>query len=161
MISIRPNLWKLLLVVVCLTLPLSGAYAQSDESYVQYRQKVMMSIGANIGAIADTLKNQLPYQKNIATHAQQMQIASTLIESAFQQEITDGKTDAKPDIWKDWDKFTAAAKKMGEESGKLADIAQSGDMAAIGAQVKALGKACGDCHKPFRKDKEESYKKQQ
>jgi hypothetical protein len=31
-------------------------------------------------------------------------------------------SDAKPDVWQDWEKFVAAAKKMGEESGKLAQV---------------------------------------
>jgi cytochrome c556 len=156
----RPHLWKLLLCVICIALPLTSALAQSDEAFITYRQKVMQSIGANIGAIGATLKNKLPYQDNIATHAQEIQLASTLIASAFKKEITAGKTDAKPDIWQDWDKFTTAAKHMGEEAGKLAMVAKSGDMAATAAQLKALGKACGNCHKPFRKPKEESYKRQ-
>ena len=46
-----------------------------------------------------------------------------------------------------------------EEGAKLADVASGGDMAAIGAQVKNLGKACGDCHKPFRKPKEERFQR--
>ena len=37
-------------------------------------------------------------------------------------------------------------------------VANGGDGAAIGANVKALGRTCGGCHKEFRKPKEESYK---
>ncbi|MBW2621832.1 MAG: cytochrome c, partial [Deltaproteobacteria bacterium] len=32
----------------------------------------------------------------------------------------------------------------------LAEIAQSGDQAAVAAQVKKLGAACGSCHEVFR-----------
>ena len=154
------RLWHFYLLLICLTLSLASVQAQSDEAFIEYRQRVMGSIGANMGAVGDTLKNKLPYQDNIAKHAQGIHLASTLIESAFKKEVTDGATDAKLDIWQDWDKFTAAAKKLGEESEKLAQVAESGDMAAIGTQVKALASACGDCHKPFRKPKEESYKRQ-
>lgn len=112
-----------------------------------------------MGSIGAIMKNKLPYTATIVAHAQSLQMTSTVIEDAFKKKITEGKTDSKPDIWQDWDKFVAAAKKMGEESGKLADAAQSGDMAAIGAQVKALGKSCGGCHKPFRKPKEERFKR--
>jgi cytochrome c556 len=127
---------------------------------VQHRQKVMQANGGHMGAIGAIMKNKLPYTSDIVVHAQAMQMTSTVIEDAFKKEVTEGKTDAKPDIWKDWDKFVAAAKAMGDESGKLAEVARTGDMEAIDAQVKALGKACGDCHKPFRKPKEESYKQQ-
>ena len=45
-----------------LTLPRTEAQAQSDEVFVQYRQKIMASQGASMGAINDILKNKLPYQ---------------------------------------------------------------------------------------------------
>jgi cytochrome c556 len=150
--------WKLLLLFVCLAIPWAGAQAQGDEALIQYRQKVMQSNGASMGAIGDIMKNKLPYPGHIFTHAQDIQRMSKLIGEAFKKEITAGKTDAKPEIWKEWDKFEAAAQALGEESGKLANVAQSGNMEAIGAQVKKLGDACGNCHKPYRKPKEESYK---
>jgi cytochrome c556 len=149
------------LVVACLALPFTAAQAQGDETFVQYRQKVMSANGASMGAINDILKNKLPYQGHIATHAQDIQHLSTLIAEAFKKEVTAGKTDAKPEIWKDWEKFAAAAKEVGEESGKLAAVARAGNMEAIEAQAKKLGEACSSCHKPFRKPREESYKRQQ
>jgi cytochrome c556 len=160
MVHLRRFMGTLLLVLVVLALPLASVQAQSDEAAIGYRQKVMQANGANMGAIGDILKNKLPHQGNIVQHAYQIQSASQLISSAFKQQVTAGKTDAKEEVWKDWDKFVAAAKELEQESNKLATVAQSGDMTAIDAQVKAVGKACGDCHKPFRKPKEQSYKQQ-
>ena len=155
----RQSLVTLVVLGLSCTLSLAVVQAQSDEAFIEYRQKVMQGISANMGAIGGILKNKLPYGSHIATHASEINMLSKLIEAAFKKESTAGKTDAKPEIWQDWDKFVAAAKAMGEESGKLAEVARTGDMDAIGAQVKALGKSCGDCHKPFRKPKEESYKR--
>ena len=159
MSRIRLNVWTVFIVVIFLVLPLTVIQAQEDQAYLTHRQKVMQAVGGHMGAIGAVMKNKLPYTDTIAAHAQALQMSSTVIEDAFRKEITEGKTDAKPDVWQDWEKFTTAAKKMGEESGKLAKVAQSGDMAAIGAQVKALGKSCGGCHKPFRKPKEERFKR--
>jgi cytochrome c556 len=145
-------------MLVCLALPFAGAQAQEDEAYIQYRQRIMQSQGASMGAIGDIMKNKLPYSGHIATHAQDIQRITKLIGEAFKKEIATGKTDAKPELWKEWDKFVAAADAVEQESGKLAEVAQSGNMEAIGAQVKKLGDACGTCHKPYRKPKEESYK---
>jgi cytochrome c556 len=147
------------LVVLSLALAITGASAQDDAAFLQHRQQVMESLGGHLGAIGAIMKNKLPYQGTIAAHAQAIQMTSTVIQDAFEKEITAGRTDAKPDIWQDWEKFVMAAKTMGEESGQLAKVARSGDMAAIGAQVKALGQACGECHKPFRKPKEERFKR--
>ncbi len=158
MIRMRLHLWKVVLVVVALAL-VGASHSGDDAAYLKHRQKVMQAVGGHMGSIGAILKNKLPYKTSIVAHAQSLQMTSTVIEDAFKKKITEGKTDAKPDIWKDWDKFVAAAKKMGEESGKLADVVQAGDMAAIGPQVKALGKSCGGCHKPFRKPKEERFKR--
>jgi cytochrome c556 len=35
----------------------------------------------------------------------------------------------------------------------MVEVAGGGDVGAIGAQLKNLGKACGGCHKPFRAEK--------
>ena len=157
----RPRLYLygvLIVLIGALAMPASAA-DPDDAAFLQHRQKVMQAVGGHMGSIGAIMKNKLPYVETIAVHAQGLQMTSTVIEDAFKKEITEGRTDSKPDIWQDWDKFVAAAKKMGEESGKLAQVAQSGDMAAIGAQVKAVGKSCGGCHKPFRKPKEERFKR--
>lgn len=159
MTTLRLSLRFLVLAALCLTVLVTGVSAQDDQAFLTYRQKVMQSIGGNMGAIGAILKNKLPHQKNIAAHARGIQIASMLIESAFKKEIAEGRTDAKPEVWQDWDKFVAAAQKLRDESRQLAVVAQSGDMAAIGAQVKAVGKSCGGCHKPFRKPKEERFQR--
>lgn len=146
----QKTLWRFLLLV-CLVLPLTVVWAQSDDAFINYRQKLMKSLGASMGAIGDILKNKLPYHNHIAAHAKDIQQISTLIEEAFKKEITSGKTDAKPEIWKDWNNFRSATRALEQESAKLAEIAKSGNTAAIFAQLKKVGGACGGCHKPFRK----------
>ena len=155
----RPTLMVLLVVTFGSVLMLTGAQAQDDEHILGYRQKVMKSMGASMGAIGDILKHKLPFAGHIAVHATDISRMSAVIAESFDKEITEGRTDAKAEIWQDWDKFVAAAETLQSEGAKLADVAAGGDMAAIGGQVKALGKACGDCHKPFRKPKEERFKR--
>jgi len=158
MTRVQRNLCRCLVVLVCLVGAVVVVQAQDDAAFIQYRQKVMTSNGANMGAIGDILKNKLPYQSNIQIHAQEIQRMSTVIAAAFKKEAAAGKTDAKPEIWKEWDKFAAAADTMGREAAQLATVAQGGNMEAIDAQVKKLSDSCGNCHKPYRKPKEESYK---
>ena len=153
------TLMALLIGMLGLVLMVTGAQAQDDEHYLGYRQKVMKSMGAGMGAIGDILKHKLPFAGHVGVHASDISRMSAVIVEAFEKEITEGRTDAKPDVWQDWDKFVTAAETLQEEGAKLADIASTGAMAAIGAQVKNVGKACGDCHKPFRKPKEERFKR--
>src|SRR5262252_3459311 len=154
MTRVQRNLCRGLVVLICLVFTLAVAQAQDNDAFIQYRQKVMTSNGANMGAIGDILKNKLPYQSHITVHAQEIQRMSTLIPEAFKKDIAAGKTDAKPEIWKEWDKFTEAANSMGMEAAELVKVAQGGSMEAISAQVKKLSDSCGNCHKPYRKPKE-------
>ena len=92
-------------------------------------------------------------------HAGNLARSAGLIASAFEQRVVAGPTDAKPEVWQQHDTFLDKAKKLEQEAGKLEQVASSGDGAAIGRQVKALGDSCGSCHESFRKPKEESYKR--
>jgi cytochrome c556 len=62
-----------------------------------------------------------------------------------------GKTAALPAIWERPADFNAAAATLATESAKLLALASAADMAGAGVQLKAVGGACGACHKDFRK----------
>ncbi|MEE9518517.1 MAG: cytochrome c [Candidatus Adiutricales bacterium] len=143
----------LALLCLLLILPAAAAVSQEDGLYVQYRQMLMRAQGANMGMIGAVLAGQLPYKSHIVAHADTLEQNAGLIPDAFKKETTGGKTEALPEIWKNWKEFTAAALALEKESAKLAKVAQSGDPAAIGAQMQKVGAACGGCHKPFRQAK--------
>ena len=70
-----------------------------------------------------------------------------------------GKSRAKSDIWQDWNGFKAAAAVLKVEANKFANVARTGDKAAIKKQAGILGKAaCGGCHKKFRGPKKKKKK---
>ena len=133
--------------------------APGDTAVIQYRQLVMGAIGSNMGAIGAILKNQLVLSPGaVANHAQQMADSAKLIGPAFKRNVSTGKTDAKPRIWKEWAKFETAIADYEKAAVDLADAAKGSDPAAVGLAVKALGESCGGCHDPFRKPKEESFR---
>ena len=134
------------------------ALAAEDKVYIGYRQKVMTGVGADMGAISDILKNGLPYTAAIAIHADRLADAAALIPTAFQKKVTAGATDAKPEIWQKPDEFEAKIEALKKAADALEDVAEAGDRDEIHLAYKKLGKACGGCHKTFRKPKEESYK---
>jgi len=152
------RLMTLIAAAALLAVLSAPAFAQSGESYIEYRQKVMASIGQNMGGIGDIAKNKLPFGKNIVQHAQVINLNAKMIALAFEKNVAEGKTDAKPEVWKDWSKFKDNAGKLETESAKLAQIAAGGDMAAVGEQIKKVGGACKGCHDDFRKPKEQSWK---
>jgi cytochrome c556 len=136
------------------------ARSAEDQVYVEYRQKVMSGVGADMGAISDILKHGLPFTAQIALHANRLEDAASLIPTAFEKQVSAGATDAKPEIWQKPDEFKQAIADFASAADALEDAADDNDAAAIQEAFKGLGNSCGGCHKPFRKPKEESYKNQ-
>lgn len=127
--------------------------ADDPANIVKYRRTVMQTIAGHINAIAGIVKGKVSFPAHIAPHARAMHAMSNLLYDIFPEGTGVGKTRAKPEIWQEPVKFRAAIDAFRSESGRLALIAEGGDLAAIGAQLKKVGKACGGCHKPFRQKK--------
>lgn len=156
----RPLHW-MLLVVFSVGVAIAFAQAQDEEEPVLvYRQKLMAGQRASMGAIGDILKYKLPYStSHIAVHAKNIHEFATLIPDAFEKEMAEGRTDAKPEVWSNWDDFLAKAKTLSEASAKLAETAEGGDMRAVMQSVQGLGNACRGCHNEYRKPEEERFER--
>ena len=130
----------------------------TDENVIQYRQTLMAGHGVSMGSIADMMKYKFGYgPQQVEIHARNLSEYAKLIPEVFENEITAGATDAKPEIWQNWDDFVAKAKALETAAGKLSASAGGGP-SAIMPELKATGGACRNCHDNYRKPKEESYK---
>jgi len=146
-------------VVFLLSSPAVLGQKKMGDPNIGYRQKVMKSQVVNLRGIFDIVKKKVPHTGNLALHAQNINNNSKMILAAFKQRVVEGPTDAKPDIWENWEEFEKKVMALQQESAKLVKAARSMEKGAFGAQLKKTGKACGNCHKKFRKPKKESYKR--
>lgn len=143
---------------VSLGLTGQGLAVDEPESIVKYRQAVMKAIGGHMGSMAAVAKGKVSFVSHVAEHARGINGMSKLVLDIFPKNsgpMDSANTRALPAIWDKWPEFKAASKAMQLESAKLVKVAEGGDVGAIGAQLKNLGKACGGCHKPFRAKKKE------
>ncbi len=143
-----------LAAIVAFTTVMTVEAADEPANVIKYRQKVMSGISAHIGGIVAVLSREVSYTGHVAAHARAMHDASLMIDDIFPAGSGVGETRAKPEIWQNWAKFETAAKALQTATKELARIAETGDMAAVGAQLNKVGEACGGCHKPFRKKKQ-------
>ena len=129
-----------------------SAQAQvKPEDAIKLRQSAMKLISYNLGSIGAMVNDKKPYNKDEAIrNATRVEVLSTQPFEFFIAGSDKGETKARPDIWKDQAKFKAAADKMQSEVAKLVQIARTGDMAALKAQVGTTGGACKACHDDFR-----------
>ena len=142
--------------VLVLGLGAQALAVDEPENVIKYRQSVMKAIGGHTGAIVAVVKGEVGYVGHVAAHARAIHEMSKLLPDLFPKGTGQDnypETRALPELWNDLAKFEASAKDLQVQSAKLAAVAEGGDLAAIGAQLENLGKACGSCHKPFRAKK--------
>jgi cytochrome c556 len=63
---------------------------------------------------------------------------------------TGNNTKALPVIWTDMAGFQKDANNMSDAADKLAQLAKAGDADGVATQIKAVGDACGACHRAYR-----------
>ena len=132
---------------------------RADEGALKYRQSLMEAVSGDMAALANLMKYRLTVPSAAAVHADGLAAYAKLVSAAFERKVTEGPTDAKPEIWAKPDEFQQRVEKFQAETARLAEIAKAGNPAAVGDQIRATGKACGGCHDSFRKPKEESFKR--
>jgi Cytochrome c556 len=139
-------------LALTLSLVMAGSAFAADKDVVKYRENNMEIIGGHMGSIVAIVKGEVPYTDDLLFHAEGLAAAAPMIVPAFKTEAMTDKSEALPDIWKDWNKFEQAALKLEETSGALAAAAKTGNMAAVGAALGDVGKSCKGCHDNFTKE---------
>lgn len=136
--------------------PADGA-AIDPAAVIKERRDNFEGIGKAFKAVRGELEKDAPDFALIAASATDINTRAMKIEGHFPAgtSVDDGiKTEALPAIWEKPAEFSAAAKKLVDESAKLTELAAGGDKAAVGAQAMAMGGACKGCHDKFRLDDE-------
>ena len=130
----------------------ASAIAQMKaEEAIKLRQSAMKLINYNFGSIGAMVNDKKPYNKEEAIrNGANLESLTTMPFEFFIAGTDKGETKAKPEVWKESDKFKAGAEKLQAESVKLAQVTKTGDMAALKAQFNATAQACKACHDNFR-----------
>jgi cytochrome c556 len=128
--------------------------ADDAEAIIKQRRDAMKRQGDDLKAISDYAKgegDQATAQAKIDDLITlNPKIADLFVQGTGMDKFP-GKTGAKPEIWKEWDKFKALPAGLKTEEEKLAAAIKTGDKAAVGAQLAQTGKnGCGACHTPYR-----------
>jgi cytochrome c556 len=128
--------------------------AQDKAAEIKTRQDTMKRQGKDFKAIQDYVKGQVDQASAEQAIADLQSIAPkivTLFPEGTGLDAFPGKTGAKPDIWKEWDKFKMIPVSLQGAEAKLAAAIKSGDKSAVGEELINTGKnGCGACHGSYR-----------
>jgi cytochrome c556 len=121
--------------------------AEATNPPVKARQEAMDAIAANMKILGDMAKGETAFDAGAAAAAAAAIAAGADAAPAlFEPQETDPKSTAKPDIWTNWEDFTAKAKALGDAARAL----DAATPESLGAGVGAIGGVCGACHKAYR-----------
>ncbi len=143
-----PRAQAIVLLVLCWA-PLPAGYAAGPDD-VDYRQNVMKSLGAQVGALELVLDEQAPAQ-DLEHHLAALAATSAQILPAFEPPASGGN--ARGEVWEDWDDFSARATEQTKRLSALRDAAAVNELAS--ARIReALH--CAQCHDAYRLDMPEN-----
>lgn len=154
------------LAAITLTLAACGGEAASDGEtaaapaadappVIEERQANFKAIGKSFKAIRTQLEGDAPDMDAIVAAATDLNAAALKIEGHFPEgtSVDAGyDTEALAVIWEKPEQFAEAHQRLVDASAEMITIAQTGDAAAVGDQVGAVGGSCKNCHDNFRLD---------
>ncbi|MEY4749443.1 MAG: hypothetical protein RIQ60_1657 [Pseudomonadota bacterium] len=133
-----------------LTLPAAAQFAKPEDA-IKYRKAAFTVMAKHFGTIGAMVNDKMPFDgKAASVNADLVNTVSHLPFDGFVAGTDTGDTKAKPEIWKEADKFKAAATKMQDAVAKLAAVAKGGDKGAIKAAFGEAGGTCKGCHDDYR-----------
>ncbi len=115
------------------------------------RQKIMDSVGAAAKVGGETLKGNIPFNKDVANSVLATLLAASLTYRDYFPEgsQTGHDTHAKENIWTDRDGFIAANEKFAEAA-TAAVAAEPADLDAFKAAFGKVAENCKNCHETYR-----------
>lgn len=143
-----------LTIVLAVAAPSLAGAATLPEDAIKYRRAVMNAMASHIAAISMIFAGKVEHQQHLAAHAEALAASGGTLDKLFPAGSGTGKTEALPAIWQEPEKFRQALEAGRSSTAQLRDAVASGDKAAIGRGLKAVGDGCKGCHDKYRKEEE-------
>ena len=152
--------FNLLTLMVCLVagFGLNHATAHTGATgIVKQRMDLMDQISKDMKHLKAMIRGLKSYDP---LKVRQISLANNQAAEKIPDQFPEGSlqhpTEARPEIWQKWDKFSAYNRELVLESQRLSEIAETAQLPAIQNQFRELSKTCLGCHKSFRKKKKKS-----
>lgn len=139
---------------LCLALTSTAQAHDGATGIIKERMKVMKFIAQNTKMIAPyAMGAQDMNFKAVEGAAEQISMAAKSVMTKFPKDSTSEESEAKPNIWENWDEFVGILNKLSSDAAKLSSMAAS-QQDGITQQFGAMTQNCKTCHTKFRQKKE-------
>ncbi len=121
------------------------------ERAVKYRQSAYYLMGQNLSQMNLMLKGETTFNKGtIEMNAETIALMGLLVAHAYPVGSEGGDTKAKPEIWKDMEKFRQLQQASQLEADRLRAAVKAGDQVIMRARFNDLSKSCKVCHDQYK-----------
>jgi cytochrome c556 len=136
-------------IITGLIMAAGVAYAEVEatDPGVIARQDLMKTIGMNTKVLGDMAGGKADFDAAKAEAAKAALIAASAdIGAKFETQATDPGTEAKPEIWTNWEDYLKKAGALNAAATAL----DASSLDTIKAGMGGIGGACKDCHTSYR-----------
>ena len=142
-------------LAACGVLAGTAAFAQfqKPEDAIEYRQSALYVMGTHFGRIGAMVQGKAPYDPKAALeNAQIVEVMAKLPWVGFGPgyDKSGRKTQAKPAIWTEQDKFKEHQEKLIPAVQKLTAAAKTNDLGNLKAAFGDAAQTCKACHDSYR-----------
>ncbi len=144
-----------ILYLACFLLPYSATQAASEaQDQVEYREGVFHVMAWDFSQMKRMLEDESRYNaEDFQRRANRLVDMAKMLPEGFPETRPKRvKTDAKKQIWENWDDFQQKLNDIESKAGGLAEAAASGNKESVTKAFGAVGNSCKGCHDKYRKD---------
>lgn len=118
-----------------------------QDPTVKARMDLMGTIGMNVKVLGDMAGGKTDFDAAAAQAAKDAIVAASAdIAAKFEPQATDPVSEAKPEIWMNWDDFVAKAGALNAAATAL----DPSSLDTVKTGMGGIGGACKDCHTTYR-----------
>lgn len=123
------------------------AHGGVENEVVKARMDAMKEIGGAMKVLGTMAKGAIEFDA-VAAQAAVDAVAdqSAMVPVLFEAQETDPMSEAKPEIWANWDDFVAKSNALNAAATSVSIT----DASSIPAALGAMGGSCKDCHTDYR-----------
>ena len=139
------------MICVAAVLAASVVYAHDGvkNPAVMARMEGMSAIADSMKVLGGMAKGAVSFDATAANEAAGViAVEAARIPVLFQVEETDPKSEAKPEIWTNFNDFSDRADSLEEVASELSGSIETAE--DLGGAMKALGETCQSCHSTYR-----------
>ena len=129
----------------------SIAFAHSGvkDKNVKERMMLMKAMADNTKLIGQMLKKQTPFELNEVKQAlEKLSSLSLQTPTVFEVNATDPKSEAKENIWNEFDEFTKLSNELAKNTSELAILVENID--DLRPTLMKVSEGCKACHSKYR-----------